>query len=260
MNKFKEKLRKFWIVATMLALLGGSVVAIAQTENPAKDALVQSLAEHLQKNPDNQLAILLAQFLLADSGKEPSLGALSTQPNKIIGENLVLKDSDSQIHIGVGWEEIDFPTATTTVFERNVSGQQIIIDYAEIEVNGTVSSTFNMSVGVVSSTAANTRRFVPFDAAATNRPSNLIDGTQFVTSTAIVQNPSTVYRFLRNSEEDQGTEGLSSVVMTTSSYIVWFAQGTNNVLANNDAGEQVTSTNRGWTARLRYRYHYRLPL
>ncbi len=249
---------RFKILVVALIVLTGAVVfgkaVLADGYIDARETVAVQLSNYLDKHPDAELARQLATWLVPS--KEEVQGILFDQKDESPISKVCFRDSDGAKCIVTGWEEFPLPSTTVSSSEKNLLGFNAYIDYAESELLGPVSSTFNLFLGVT--TTAN----VPYNASATAGavPNNLIDGTEYVTSTAPVQfvNGNKVeYRNLRNSMEDQGTSGNQVVRFSTSTLLTVFLQS-DEAAGSCTAGacEEVTSTIRGFTGFIRYRYHY----
>ena len=250
-----------FVLGVVVAVGGG--VALAATDTAGNEALKKALASHLEQHPDSELALVLAKVLIGEGGSE-GVGILRPDQDESPFYKVAFRDSGALTAVVTGWEEIDIPTATTTVGEQNQLGEDVYIDQVEAELKGTVSSTFRLYVGTISSTAWNGS--VAYDAGSGPRPDDLIDGSQFVTSTTRLEFTSGA-RNMRNSWEDQGTSGLQSVRLATSSYFVVFLQsdfGPSGGGCGDTTGasycEQVTSSARGYTGKVWYHWRSRKTL
>lgn len=250
-NKKNTFIKALRISAVALGLL---VVGVSVTKVSAdgfidiRERVVVSLAGYLDQHPDANVARMLALWLVPDQ-QDVAQGILLQQTDESPVNKVCYRDSDGARCIATGWEEITLPTtASTTVAEPNLTGTDVIVDYAETELKGTVSSTVNIYVGVTSSP------YVAWDAASGKRPDSLMDGTSYATSTANIEY-SRNYRNLRNSWEDQGTGGVQASRMASSSYFVVFLQTADTPCPSTQC-EAVTSSNRGYTGTARYKYHY----
>lgn len=280
-NKISEKImtRLFVGVAILClvvstALVGGRAV-LAATDSGVEEAINEAVVLYALQNPESKMALLLAEYLLVSeksvlenlkSNNEESLGAIRNQENQVRTERVCTKYSDSSFKFScTGWGRLTLPTTTTTASEVNRLGIDATVDYTAVKLTGTVSSTFNIYVGISTST------FVLYNATigstANARPANLIDGYQVVTSTLPLDAPN---RFLSTKSlitnlEDQGTLGRDSMPFASSSAFVVFLQnqvgGTAGSCPGTGACESVTSTNRGSLGGyVSYRFRYEVDL
>lgn len=251
--KTKKGLRAIAFVVLLMAVAVLGTRSVVQASPEAQDLIVRVLASQVEKTGDSKAIDFLGNFLL---------GSVAAPAETELGLN-VLQDDDAVSHtfenclrqFGTneewceGFIEMDIPTvasATTSDAFYNNSGHALIVDYAEVQLTGTVSSTFivNMGTSTVSAVPVN----------STSPPSGLIDGYTFSTSTANVVTD-TSYRNLINSHEDQGTLGEQTVQVPDSSYILLFLDN-NWEGCNGSYCESVTSSARGYDGSWRLKYHY----
>lgn len=264
-----------FVLAISLMLAGGRAV-LSATDSSLEDNLQEKAIIFALENPDSELSMVLAQLVLVDkqsvlenlkAEREEMAGVLRDEENQGRFERVCYKFADSNFRFNCeGWGRFQIPTAasaTTTASEVNRLGRDAVVDYAEVELTGTVSSTFNVYVGTATST------FVDYGASAGGvhpRPDNLIDGFEFVTSTAPVDSPDRLdtYRNLINSVNDAGTLGINAAPLASSSAVVFFMQSDHGASCGSTTGaaacEQVTSTARGFSGYVRYHYRYEVDL
>ena len=282
-SKFKLseifKTRLFVGVATFClvvstVLVGGRTV-LAATDSRAEDAMNEAVVLYALEHPDSKMAMILAEYLLVSEqnvlaglreNSEVQLGVIKNQENQVRTERVCSKYADSNFKYScAGWGRLTLPTTTTTVSEVNRLGIDAVVEYAEVQLTGTVSSTFNIYVGISTST------YVGYAATAGSavnaRPANLIDGYQVVTTTIPLGSPNTFLslKSLITNKEDQGTNGRDAMPFASSSAFVVFLQnqvgGTAGSCPGTGACESVTSTNRGTLdGSIRYRFRYEIDL
>jgi len=254
------------IVFVIGALLVGGRGLLAATDSGIEKKLSEAVIVNALQNPDSEIALVLAKYILVSeqgvlAGLEEELGVLRDEENQVRAERVCSKYADSEFKYSCeGWGRFALPTATTTASEVNRLGRAAIVDFAEVELTGTVSSTFNLYVGVATSTG------VDYDAGATGvnaLPDNLIDGYEFVTSSVDVSgaNLRESYRNLVNSVNDAGTLGLNSVQLPADGAVVLFLQS-DEASGGCAPGtcEAVSSTARGYEGFLKYHYKYDIDL
>lgn len=265
------------IVFVISALLFGGRGLLAATDSRIEQKLSEAVIVNALQNPESEVALVLAKYILvSEQGVLANLEAkLAGAQEKMIGtvidgqpqmrsERVCSKYSDSDFRfVCEGWGRVALPTATTTASEVSRLGFDAIVDYAEVELTGTVSSTFKVYAGTATST------FVDYDATAGGihaLPDNMIDGYEFVTSTLEVDAAGRLdsYRNIINSINDAGTLGVNTVPLPDDGAIVVFLQDDNNAACGSLLGagncEQVTSTNRGYAGFLVYHYKYEIDL
>lgn len=274
-EKNKMKSIVIGVLTTVLAfsaVLGGARIVLANTDTGMEQKINEAVVLYALQNPESEMAMVLAKFVLVSEQKvlaglekehEMAIGVVTDQENQVRTERVCTQFSDSDFKYEcVGWGRITLPSTTTTASEVNRLGRDAIVDHAEVELTGTVSSSLYMYVGTASST------YVGYANGAGGlypRPDNLIDGYNFVTSTVAVDSPDRIdtYRNIINSINDAGTLGVNTVPFTSSSAMVVFMQnqvsGTAG-LCPGEACEAVTSTNRGYSGFLKYRFRYEIDL
>lgn len=261
-------------VVALSALLGGVRLVLAATDTEVENKVNQAVVLYALQNPESEMAMVLAKYMLVseqnvlaglEAEREAAIGVLRDEENEVRAERVCHKFADSTFRYACeGWGRFAIPTtasATTTASEVNRLGRNVIVDYAEVELTGTVSSTFNIYVGTATST------FVDYDAGAGGlhpRPDNLIDGFEFVTSTTDVEATDRIdtYRNIINSVNDAGTNGVNAVPMVSSTALVFFMQSDYGAACGSGTGasycQQVTSTARGFDGYVRYHYRYEI--
>jgi len=122
----------------------------------------------------------------------------------------------------------------------NDTGRTIFVDYGEVYINGTASSTYTLDIATSSSATIS---------ATANPYAEIIDSYTIATSTA---------NKLVNSEENQGTNGVSAIPVDAGEYVGILL--TNTYAANNTCTgatcENATSTARGFVADYKIKYHF----
>lgn len=134
-----------------------------------------------------------------------------------------------------------WPTDAHYVAFQNPLSTTSSVDFVAIQTLGTVSSTFTYSCGVTSTAS--------IVYTSTVEPDQLIDDFQIVTTTQMMDN--NVTSTISNIDTtDNGTNGRPTVTVPPSWYVYCMAQAFNSAGGNSGFNETVTSTNRGWTAKV----------
>lgn len=260
---------------SLLLLVGGAKVVLASSETNVEKGIKEAVIIHVLEHPESELSLVLAKLILAEeesvlanleAERDVSLGVLRDAENQGRFERVCSKYGDSAVNgskfVCEGWGRFALPTSTTTASEVNRIGRDAVVDYAEVELTGTVSSTFYVYVGTATTTETG---YANGATGLRPRPDNLIDGYNFVTSSVAVDSPDTLdtYRNIINSVNDAGTLGINAAPFTSSSAVVLFLQ--NQVAGTNGncppgVCEAVTSTNRGYSGFLKYHYRYEIDL
>jgi hypothetical protein len=150
--------------------------------------------------------------------------------------------------VGIGdevvvWEKVSLEAGDNNLGWENKTGKTVYVDLATVTTSGTASTTF--TIDVATSSTENISDFTsPF--------SEIIDSYQLSTS-SVAQ---TI-----NSEEDQGTNGMSVVPVADGEFVSLLLSAgepaqTGEPSCDGSVCETATSTNRGFNLDLRFRYHY----
>lgn len=265
----------FCLVAVALGV--GNVV-LASSETSAEQDLVKAVAMYLYDHQDSEVARLAARYLVQANGQKGDgsevLGILLETKESPI-ERVCFKDSDGLVCRAVFWEEMDLPASsanTTTVSEPTRLSKPYWLDYAMLEMEGTVSGS---NQGLLVSVGTTTNGHGPIFNASTSFPQfprGIIMTSHFPTSSQNVQ-------FARGYNYRNYYVATSSYAVAfsdfnpawriaTTSYITAFVQTGGNTstagMCDPDtvgvSCEQPTSSNRGWTGRVIWRGHYRVSL
>lgn len=298
----KKKIAYFALgFALCLLVLGGAQKSIASAQvgnslESVEDSILRAVAGYVVDHGDGLLAGKLLDILI--ERKQERLGIISDINQRSPISNVCFRDSDGLRCVVQGWEEMTLSAASTTTAEPNMLSVPYFIDYAEIEVNGVVSSSFALSMGTttagfVNNPATTTQASPGNGTPNSGVPDGLIQSTYFVTSsnagdvgrpTFLAQASSTQrvemqpnYRYLISASSSARVSpsnvlgyGFQSVPVATSTRVTVFARNIISITSSTiylpfcDRAavecEPVTSTNRGWTAQARWRYHYAINL
>jgi hypothetical protein len=190
------------------------------------------------------VALVVGLIALGLHGSQPvqTLGA----PTNIVGSTFTsgIGFGSGTTPINVNWAGDKIYAKSNQAYWKNTTGMTQYVDYAEFDTDNTASSSYKI---YVMATTSPLRTLYDFTAPTSSNGKMMINGFAIATSSTAT----TTTNLSGNGSQD------TTVQVPDGSYVVYYLTALNGTLCASQGGqcESATSTNRGFNAYWRLRYH-----